>query len=300
MELKYIVYVTVNLCNGKLYFGVHRTNPDIFDGYIGCGIYRQSNAIKKYPLHTAVKKYGYDNFRRTIIQIFPDTDEGKKQAYDLEAQLVNTTLLRSKNVYNSKVGGEGGCNIEQKRVYKYSLDGEFLQSYKSINEAALSLVTNSDLYTIIKSIRNNCLGYSSSAYNFFWSYKKEFTYHSNKVQVAQYTIRGKFIRHYNNITEAEQELQINTIKQAISKKCLAGGFQWRVYNKDDSDINSYYTNSIKNNSTPIVMISLDGKITKNYSSINECAMENNLSSSQINRVLKNIIRSHKGFKFKYI
>ena len=48
------------------------------------------------------------------------------------------------------------------------------------------------------------------------------------------------------------------------------------------------------------MISLDGKITKNYSSINECTMENNLSSSQINRVLKNIIRSHKGFKFKYI
>ena len=56
-------------------------------------------------------------------------------------------------------------------------------------------------------------------------HKKEFTYHSNKVQVAQYTISGKFIRHYNNITEAEQELQINTIKQAISKKCLAGGFQ---------------------------------------------------------------------------
>ena len=40
MELKYIVYLTINLCNGKFYFGVHKTNPDVFDGYIGGGIYR--------------------------------------------------------------------------------------------------------------------------------------------------------------------------------------------------------------------------------------------------------------------
>jgi hypothetical protein len=38
--MAYIVYITINLCNGKFYIGVHRTNPDIFDGYIGDGIYR--------------------------------------------------------------------------------------------------------------------------------------------------------------------------------------------------------------------------------------------------------------------
>ena len=42
MKLKYIVYITINLCNGKFYIGVHETNPDIFDGYIGNGIYRQN------------------------------------------------------------------------------------------------------------------------------------------------------------------------------------------------------------------------------------------------------------------
>lgn len=167
MELKYIVYVTVNLCNGKLYFGVHRTNPEVFDGYIGCGIYRQSNANKKYPLHSAVRKYGYNNFKRTTIEIFPDTQEGLNQAYSLERQIVTSTLLKSKSVYNSRIGGQGGCNIEQRRVYKYDLNGEFLQSFKSINDAALSIDVNSDLYTIIKGIRNNCLGYTSSSYNYF-------------------------------------------------------------------------------------------------------------------------------------
>ena len=38
MELKNIFYITVNQLNGHFYFGVHLTNPDVFDGYIGCGV----------------------------------------------------------------------------------------------------------------------------------------------------------------------------------------------------------------------------------------------------------------------
>jgi len=85
MELKNIFYITINLCNGKFYFGVHLTNPEVFDGYIGGGIYRQSLANKDIAFHKAVRKYGYDNFKRTTIAIFPGTEEGRKQALALEA-----------------------------------------------------------------------------------------------------------------------------------------------------------------------------------------------------------------------
>jgi hypothetical protein len=84
-----------------MYVGVHKTNPDIFDGYIGCGIYRQSDAVNKNSIfHKAVKKHGYSNFKRTTIQIFDNSEIGYQQALSLERDIVNSTFLKSKNVYN--------------------------------------------------------------------------------------------------------------------------------------------------------------------------------------------------------
>ena len=72
--MKYIVYQTINLINNKIYIGVHKTkNPEIFDGYIGCGIIITNPSTYNNPttpLQYAVKKYGTSNFRRSILFIF--------------------------------------------------------------------------------------------------------------------------------------------------------------------------------------------------------------------------------------
>ena len=64
--MKYIVYITKNLVNNILYIGVHQTkDPEIFDGYIGCGVYinkPSSYAKPKTPFQYAVKKYGPKQF----------------------------------------------------------------------------------------------------------------------------------------------------------------------------------------------------------------------------------------------
>lgn len=298
MELKYIVYITVNTVNGKFYFGVHKTNPDIFDGYIGCGIYRLSEANKDFPFHKAVRKYGVDAFKRTTICIFPGNKKGKNQALALERTLVNPILLRSKNCYNVALGG-GSSTTETKKVFMFDLKGEFLRSFKSTREAALYL--NIDNITSVRAaIKNNCQGRVRSAYGYFWSYKKEFSYKQpNKWrQISQYTLGGKFLRYFDSISEAEAALGICSISQALTDGCSAGNYQWRYYTGDSSDIAPYVPNKYKHFQVPIKMYDLKGNFIGAYKTVRECAEQHKeLNISQISRVLKRIIKSHKGYTF---
>ena len=299
MELKYIFYITINTINGKFYFGVHRTNPNVFDGYIGGGIYRLSNATKDFAFHRAVRKYGIESFKRTTICEFPDTEEGKQQALALEKTVVNSTLLRSKNCYNTALGGESSEN-KTKTVFMFDLKGEFLRSFKSVKDAALSLNID-NVTSVISAIKNNCLGTAQSAYGYFWSYKKVFTYNSPKIwrKVAQYTLGGKFLRYFDSVSEAETAIGICTIKQALKTGCSSGNYQWRYYNGNCSDIDVYIPNKYKHFQVPIKMYDLKGNYIASYTTIKECVKNHpELSASQISRVLKRIIKSHKGYTFK--
>lgn len=48
------------------------------------------------------------------------------------------------------------------------------------------------------------------------------------------------------------------------------------------------------------MFDKKGTVIKKYESVTDCVKENpNLTSSQINRVLKGVIKTHKGYIFKY-
>ena len=299
--MKYIVYITINLCNGKFYIGVHRTNPETFDGYIGCGIYRASQATKDYVLHKAVRKYGYENFKRTIIKIFPDTEEGRQQAFELEAILVNETLLKSKTTYNTALGGRESTTEElMKTVYMFDLNGNYLRSFKSSRDAA-SYIQPENQDSARAAIKNNCLGQTNSSFGYFWSYTKKFNYNNNCTkEVAQYTINGKFLRTFNSITEAEISLSLNSIQQAITKKGSAGGFQWRYFEGDTSDIPTLVNIKTKNHFLPIIMYDKQGNKIKEFKCVKQCISEyNDLSASQINRVLNNTIKSHKGYIFRY-
>ena len=303
MELKYIFYITVNSINGKFYFGVHRTNPQVFDGYIGCGIARQSQATLDIAFHRAVKKYGYDNFKRTTIKVF-DT---KEEAYEFEKLIVTPTLLKSKQCYNTTIGGIGGGNeIQKKTVYQFDLNGNFIKSYKSARDAAMA-VSPDNQDTIRASIKNCCLGTSYSSCGFFWSYYKEFIkkedYQNNinrrKNKIAQYTLSGKFIRYYDNITEARNATGLRNLYSSIRGECSIGGFQWRYYTGDDSDIPPFESPVTMYRTKPIICIDSNG-IETEYASIKKCIEINpEFSSKGIKNVIRGINKTHKGYKFRW-
>lgn len=128
--MNYIVYKTTNLINQKIYIGVHRTDPSIDDGYIGCGINQKDlkrKRLKGFP--AAVRKYGYKNFKRETLFIYPDTEEGMKQAYQKEAEIVTIDFVKSHKTYNLIVGGKFTIYENLKKVIaQYTIDGKFLRT----------------------------------------------------------------------------------------------------------------------------------------------------------------------------
>lgn len=90
---KHYVYMITNNINGKLYIGKRGTNNDIFeDKYMGSGI----------AINRAYKKYGIENFTKTIIEIC-NTEE---EAFIKEIYWI-AKYDTYNNGYNMTLGGEG-------------------------------------------------------------------------------------------------------------------------------------------------------------------------------------------------
>lgn len=89
--MKYTIYKTTNLINGKIYIGKHKT-LDPNDAYLGSG-----SAIK-----LAIKKYGRKNFMKEVLFIFDNEEEMNAK----EKELVTLDFIKENN-YNETTGGRG-------------------------------------------------------------------------------------------------------------------------------------------------------------------------------------------------
>lgn len=89
----YLIYQITNKLNGMIYIGKHMTNNKN-DSYMGSGL----------RIRYAIKKYGLENFEKTILFECMSEDEMNKK----ELEIVNEDFISRDDVYNIKVGGEGG------------------------------------------------------------------------------------------------------------------------------------------------------------------------------------------------
>ena len=89
----YTVYRTVNLANGKYYFGVHKTG-DPSDDYLGSGKY----------LKAAIAKHGEAAFKKDVLFVYLDPGS----AFGKEDELVQCYRSLDPLCMNLKRGGSGG------------------------------------------------------------------------------------------------------------------------------------------------------------------------------------------------
>ena len=294
--MNYIVYKTTNLINGKIYIGVHRTNPDIFDGYIGCGITqkdKKEKILKGFP--AAVKKYGYENFKRETLFIYPDTEEGKLQAYKKEEELVNLDFIKSSETYNLALGGKismGECN--KKEIAQYTIDGTFIRTWASITEAEEALG--------IPNIGQNLIGKSKYSGNFQWKY---YTGDESSIPpvetkektVYQFDLQGNLIKVWKSASEAAKQFtNVNSARTAISNNCLkkvnkAYGYFWSY-----KHIFDYKETKGKS----VAKYNDEGELLEIYDSIKEAAELNNIKTpSNISAAIAGKQKRCGGFRWRY-
>jgi len=97
--MKYYIYKTTNLINGKIYIGLHKSENIETDKYIGTG----------WAFTDAVNKYGRENFKREILFEFDTLEEANAKEYEL----VNEEFVNRDDNYNLRTGGNVGTMSDE-------------------------------------------------------------------------------------------------------------------------------------------------------------------------------------------
>ena len=293
--MEYIVYETTNLVNNKFYIGVHKTeNSNIFDGYIGCGVYIQHPSSYMNPktlFQFAVKKYGIKNFRRKVLKVFDNVDDALK----LEAELVDINFIKRTDTYNIALGGIeiDVTQFSYRSIYKYSASGKLVDSYESVTEAAKD--AGCEEKTIYRAIKSGM-----KRGDYYYSYTLTDNFIPNKLPslkgktIYVYDLEGNYVtsllsgvKNFFNITH------YGNIRQAILNDRPYKGYQLSLEKKDKL----HKANAPSNTSKRIGCYDLNGNLIEEFSSIKQATKK---YGSGVFRVLNNRQKQTKGFIFKYL
>lgn len=248
-------------------------------GYSRCGIF-----------YKAIQKYGFEKFKVEILE------EPLKELLDKKEQEWIAFLdTRAPNGYNIT---DGGNSHNIKKVYQYSCDGEFLQEFNSLTEAAKSI--NKSIQGI-----SDCLHERKKAsYGYIWSFEKKDQINPVKYilneekKVYSYSLNGDFVREYKSITEAANAVGANRcdIKKAINKKIRwSKGYQWSFEKVDKMPV----ITSGRNGGIKVIQKDIDtGEILAIFESQSEAAKKTGVSIKGISKACSGQQKTHGGFKWE--
>ncbi len=281
--MKYIVYITTNIVNKKIYIGVHKTKtPYDFDGYLGNGVKTTDRSTYRYsktPFEAAVNKYGPDKFIRKTIRVFDTLED----ALDLERWLVDEEFISRKDTYNIALGGNLPP-IKVKTIYQYDLNGNFIKDWDSITEASLEYKCSSSCIGRAIFERTPSLGYLWTDYKYESINLSEYKIDANKTKCYLYDKNGNYLQEFKSISECSKFIHVKTGTLSTSikgKYCINNSYYV-------SDI--YYelfpiSNLVSHRGNPVYQYGMDGTFIKEWNTITE-AMNSFNSTINIHKAIR--------------
>lgn len=281
--MKYIVYLTTNKINNKIYIGVHGTeDPDIWDHYLGDGTYDNksfSYNSRKTPFKCAVAKYGPSNFVRMVLKAF-DTEQ---EALELEAHLVNEEFIKRKDTYNITLGG-GKPPVNRSEIFQYDLQGNFIKKWPSIKSITDNYSINKDRIRMV--IDTKC-----SFMACYWSEeeleKLDVTEYRPSARgcIFVYTVGGHFIGVYKSQTEVRNQFGV-TKKDLVNAITRKGDWEGYYFLKEGESIQAYMDGSIKQN-LKVYQYNSTGECVRVFKNISEAKKEYKINKNDLKRAIKN-------------
>jgi len=120
------LYKIENKLNQKIYIGIHSTE-NINDEYMGSSVL----------VSQAIKKYGEDNFSKTILEYC----DSREELVELEKKVVDKKFVNRKDTYNLIIGGAGLTSTWEKsnETIAYKLKNDPIWTEKRSRNISLSI-----------------------------------------------------------------------------------------------------------------------------------------------------------------
>lgn len=180
-------------------------------------------------------------------------------------------------------------SFHEGKIKQYSLDGILLNEFDSVNKA-------SSLLDIDKKQITNAIFSGAKTQGYYFTKKDNIDYILNnekmEFKIYKYTLDGKFIKEYKNLSEVKKSLNINKNKllRAIKNNGICENYRWSDEKNDFIDVLSKNRRASK-----VDQYSIDGTFIKTWDSMCKCRKE----FSSARKVLIGEQESTKGFIFKY-
>ena len=223
-----------------------------------------------------------------------------------EVKIFNNINFKTNGVIHSLNCNDCIQKVNEKGVYQYDMDGNYITKYPSIKEAAKS----TGLFT--SQIGGLCNKKMNSVKNFVFRFDTEHE-EGEKIEptknnlvkktVAKYDKDGKYIETFESATEASR--QVNGSKESIVHACkksfLSHGFLWRYLEdiNNTEDIKGYVYVQNRKYMRHVEVYEND-KLYKSFTSITEAAKEMKLNVSMCRKFLYGKKEDPKGYIWKFL
>ncbi|WP_410490557.1 NUMOD1 domain-containing DNA-binding protein [Bacillus tropicus] len=300
MHLFYLYKIT-NDINGKKYIGL--TN-DIERRW-----YEHRVSHKGSLIGRAIDKYGEDNFLFEVLGTFVSKEEVSDA--EIDAIKAYKSHISTGLGYNVSLGGETGTYVQQKPVWVYRTNGEFVAKYSSASECARKLGgdTSGISYCangITSTWNGFCVFYHEQSKEWFTgrlfgSDAKREANRDRMKPVWVYTKDGLFIDKYNSVRECADRLGIliSAVSQCVNQKILSFN-DMCIFAEEQSQ--EWFINRKFGHDTflkDVWVYTKKGDFVATYLSVKECSEELGFKSCRISACLTGEKNSYKDYLFFY-